>query len=345
MGSPTSELGRGSDEVQHTVTLTNDYYVMTTEVTQAMFYEVMGYQSYDGLSSSYGAGDEHPAYYVNWHMAADYANQTTHRHNSVNGTNLQECYACSGSGTSVTCSVSADPYQCSGYRMLTEAEWEYAARAGTTDAFWTTNGGGDLPNGFTITTSTLSDGFDLQLYGHYHPTNNNPHGAKEVAQLMPNDYGLYDMSGNLWEWTQDWYGAYPTGSVINPSGVSNASNRVIRGGDWDSNPNRLLRSAMRYHYTSTVRSYFFGFRLGITVITQPSAASIAIANTGPLEQVDDLYCEVLVDSIDPDGNSVTYTFDWTVDGSAYNGTPTTTVYSGDTISHLKPQPVKCGSVR
>ena len=110
----------------------------------------------------------------------------------------------------------------------------------------------------------------------------------------------------------------------------NASNRVIRGGDWDSNPESCVQPCVIT--TRPPSAATSSFRLGITVITQPSAASIAIANTGPLEQVDDLYCEVLVDSIDPDGNSVTYTFDWTVDGSAYNGTPTTTVYSGDTLA-------------
>ena len=88
MGSPTSRSG----SISHTVTLTNDYYVMTTEVTQAMFYEVMGYQSYDGLSSS-------TVQVMKYCLLCELAygcrlcQSTTHRHNSVNGTNLQECYA------------------------------------------------------------------------------------------------------------------------------------------------------------------------------------------------------------------------------------------------------------
>ena len=263
MGSPFSELGRGSDEVQHTVTLSNDYYVMTTEVTQGMFFEVMGYQSYDGQSASYGVGNDYPAYHVNWHMAADFANQVTQRHNTLNGTNLQECYACSGSGTGVTCSISVNPYQCDGYRMLTEAEWEYAARAGTTGAFWTPNGGGELPSGYTSTTTTLTDGSDLSLYGWYDANNDRngyPYGSKEVAQLLPNDYGLYDMSGNVWEWTQDWYGAYSTGSITNPTGISSASSRVIRGGFWYDSP-KCLRSADRSIDPPSYRAGYVGFRL------------------------------------------------------------------------------------
>ena len=335
MGSPSNEMGRDSDEIQYTVNLTNDYYVMTTEVTQGMFAQIMGYEAYDSQTTSdtlgsFGLGEDYPAYYVNWHMAADFANTVTQRHNTVNGTTLQECYSCTGSESSVTCSVSVEPYQCNGYRMLTEAEWEYAARAGTTAAFWTPNGSGNLPSGYSATTSTLTDGFDLRLYGHYFATYNNPFGSKEVAQLLPNDYGLYDMSGNLWEWTQDWYGAYSTGSVTNPTGISSSSYRVIRGGRWINGPDDL-RSARRYYSTTANRSYTIGVRLSLTPLTQPSAASIGISNQDPLEQVDDLYCEILVDSIDPDGNPVTYSFDWTVDGSIYNGTSTTTVYSGDTI--------------
>ena len=82
----------------------------------------------------------------------------------------------------------------------------------------------------------LTDGFDLQLYGHYIPTANNPYGAKEVAQLLPNDYGLYDMSGNLWEWTQDWPEAYSTGSVTDPTGNPSDTYRVVRGGYWNNTP-------------------------------------------------------------------------------------------------------------
>ena len=144
--------------------------------------------------------------------------------------------------------------------MLTEAEWEYAARAGTTAAFWTPNGGGNLPSGYSATTSTLTDGFDLRLYAHYWPTRYNPYGTQEVAQLLPNDYGLYDMSGNLYEWTQDWYGAYSTGSVTNPTGISSASFRVFRGGDWYNGP-ESQRSAMRANASPTWRNRQVGFRL------------------------------------------------------------------------------------
>ena len=154
--------------------------------------------------------------------------------------------------------------------MLTEAEWEYAARAGTTAAFWTANGGGNIPSGYESFGGcsenwTLSDGTvlgDMAWFcGNYSNFNSAyPDGSKEVATRDPNGYGLYDMSGNLWEWTQDWYGPYSTGSVTNPTGVSSASYRVVRGGFWSNVP-LYLRSAGRNYYTPTIRGNGIGFRL------------------------------------------------------------------------------------
>jgi len=114
MGSPTSEVGRSSDENQHTVTLSHDFYVSTTEVSQGMHNQLMGYQSYDeentsDSNGSYGVGVNYPAYFVSWNMAAAFSNTLTQFHNEENETSLNDCYQCTGSGISVYCSTDVDP--------------------------------------------------------------------------------------------------------------------------------------------------------------------------------------------------------------------------------------------
>ena len=266
MGSPTSEEGRGSDELQHQVTLGSDFYVMTTEVTQGMFGQLMGYDAHVlGATSngvgSYGVGADYPTYNVSWHMAADFANALTTRHNSLNGLNLQQCYACTGSNSSISCTEQVNPYQCTGYRLLTEAEWEYAARAGTSAAIWTSNGGGDLPNGYVDTTNILTDGYDLTLYAWYKPTQSTPHGSKEVATLDANGFGIYDMSGNINEWVHDWYATYPSGFTVDPVNPSGSPFKVYRGGYWNSTA-RYIRSAERLNVSPGSQYSNIGFRVG-----------------------------------------------------------------------------------
>jgi formylglycine-generating enzyme required for sulfatase activity len=310
--------------------ISNDFYLMTTEVTQGMFTALMSYDP-TTYSTTYGVGNNYPAYYVSWHMAADFANAVTQRHNSVNGTSLQECYSCSNSGSaSVTCTEAVTPYQCSGYLFPTESEWEYAARKGTQYDFWTPDGGGNYSANTCNGTETIQDGVSNPLLTDYAWYCGNASSSNEVGQKLPNGFGLYDMHGNLWEWTADWWGcSYPQSST-DPYCSTQGSNSVIRGGPWNNYPD-TMRASYRSTDGSSDRKNDIGFRLAHHPITQPSAPSITISNQAPTEQIDDLYCEILVDSIDPDGNSVTYTFDWTVDGLTYNGTPTTTAYSGDTI--------------
>jgi sulfatase modifying factor 1 len=141
------------------------------------------------------------------------------------------------------------------YRLPTESEWEYADRAGTTTAFYLGSG---LQSG--------QANFDGQHeYDASVGTINNPSGiylqqTTAVGSYAANAWGLYDMIGNVEEWCQDWYGAYPGGSVTDPQGAVTGSYRVIRGGYWN-NYGRYCRSAYRYYNNPDARSRYLGFRV------------------------------------------------------------------------------------
>ncbi len=133
------------------------------------------------------------------------------------------------------------------YALPTEAQWEYGARAGSTTAFY--NGG---------ITSCYDEDSNLNVIGWY--DYNSESKTHSVAQKTPNAWGLYDMSGNVWEWCQDWYGSYSSSPSVDPTGPNSGSSRVIRGGCWNYGAGRC-RSADRGHRYPGGRGSFIGFRL------------------------------------------------------------------------------------
>ena len=124
-----------------------------------------------------------------------------------------------------------------GVRLPTEAEWEYACRAGTSGPY---------------------AGADLDSMGWYE--DNSGWDTHPVGQKSPNAWGFYDMHGNVWEWCDDWYGEYPSGSVTDPAGSASGHDRVERGGCW-INPSHCCRSAYRDYSYPGHRSGYLGFRL------------------------------------------------------------------------------------
>ena len=217
MGSPTDEPGRDSDETQHQVTLTQDFYMMTTEVTQTQWEAVMG------SNPSYydSCGGDCPVETVSWNDIQDFIAAL----NAMDGRI---------------------------YRLPTEAEWEYAARAGTTTAFY---------NGRITETGCTPLDPNLDAIGWY--CGNADSTTHPVAQKQPNAWGLYDMSGNVYEWCQDWHGPYPTGAVMNPTGPADGSYRVLRGGGWRDFA-RNCRSADRNRFNPSDRHFNHGFRLAVS---------------------------------------------------------------------------------
>jgi formylglycine-generating enzyme required for sulfatase activity len=210
MGSPSNEPGRGGDELQHQVTVSS-FYMGKYEVTQAEYESVMGKNP-----SNYKRSN-HPVTFVWWYDAVEYCNKLS----QMEG--LTPAY--SGSGDNISCNWNAN-----GYRLPTEAEWEYACRAGTTTPFSTGN---------NITTSQAN--YNSQY-------NNNTTGIEittPVGSFAPNHWGLHDMHGNVWEWCWDWYGDYSSGAQTNPRGQVSGARRVIRGGSFFNNESQYLRSASR----------------------------------------------------------------------------------------------------
>ena len=191
-----------NEQPVHTVTISKTFSMSATEVTQGQWKAVMG-----SNPSRFTGDDNLPVEQVSW----DDVQAFIRRLNELEG-----CDNC--------------------YRLPTESEWEYAARASTTGDY-----AGDLD---------AMAWYSANSGGKTHP----------VGQKRPNAWGLYDMHGNVWEWVSDWYGVYPSGTVTDPTGPETVSIRILRGGSW-INTAEGARSALRHFGAPGHRADDLGFRL------------------------------------------------------------------------------------
>ena len=236
--------------------------MMTREVTQGLWKEISGGTNPSNFTDCDGeGGDECPVEQVDWYAAVGFANALTAAKNAADGTNLMPCYTFTGcdsddwqDGASPSCSVSfantSDPLSCTGYRLPTEAEWEYAYRAGTTTDFYN----GDM-------TDYNCDDPLLDAIGWYCGNANGT--THPVGQKLPNPWGLFDMAGNVLEWTWDWYETYP-GTTSDYIGPQTGNGRVLRGGSWNGFAD-FARAAARGNLDPGGRYLNRGFRLTRTL--------------------------------------------------------------------------------
>ncbi|MGD0089134.1 MAG: formylglycine-generating enzyme family protein [Planctomycetota bacterium] len=213
MGSPAEEKYHSDDETQHEVTISNPFYMGKYEVTQEQYEEVMG------SNPSQFKGPKNPVETGSWNEAQEFCKKL-------------------GAKTSKT------------IKLPTEAQWEYACRAGSTTAYCF----GEGENG-------LAD------YAWY--DGNSGRRTHPVGEKKPNSWGLYDMHGNVWEWCQDWYGHkyYAESPKADPLGPAKGAEHVLRGGSWDYDP-VICRSAYRRGYAPIPRTLIGGLRVVVLVETR-----------------------------------------------------------------------------
>ncbi len=253
MGSPLAEGGRDDDETQWEATLTYNYEIMTYETTQGQFAELMEYNP----SYFKSCGDTCPVEQVSWYEALKFANKFSEAHD------LATCFDCTGEGELTECSLKpifSIPQHCPGFRLPTEAEWEYAARAGSETAFYEVEGSDGSISEVSSECRISDPNCDLIAWH----CGNSGETMHPVGQKLPNAWGLYDVLGNAWEWNWDLYGDYPSEPQTDYSGLDSGVLRSRRGGSCLNAP-RSSRLADRYIELPNARWKSIGFRLVRTI--------------------------------------------------------------------------------
>ncbi len=218
MGAWGTEYDQDDDETRHPVRINKPFYLGMTEVTQSQWESVMGTTPWT-VQIPAKEGADYPTTYVHWDDAMEFCRKLSEKEGVK-------------------------------YRLPTEAEWEYACRAGTTTAY--------------------SFGDDVSRLGDYAwHVGNSGNTTHPVGEKLPKNWGLFDMHGNVWEWCQDWYGGYETEQMLSyPVGAASGSRRVLRGGAFSVHPENV-RAADRNTNRPVNRNRNIGFRVARTYPLSP----------------------------------------------------------------------------